>query len=508
MKKRSSNLPNSLKRIIKTSFIVLIGLILSKLIFYGYRIIIAKYYGPEAYGLFSLALMISGFFIALSSIGLIDGILRYVSLYRGKDEEDKINYLFKFSLKVLLVSSTISSILLFLLSNFISITIFHNPDLVIYLQIFSVTIFLSVLSNLFLAVIRAFEQVGLYSFIQNILSNFLKLILLILLVFIGFKSNAISVSYLLGTVGVLIVSYLVCKYSLPQIFLRKELSKSDQKKIVSRLFTYSWPIVFLAIAGSLLYWIDSFAIGYFHSAKEVGFYNAAVPIAALFDMALVIFIQLFFPLILKEYSKKNIKLIRELSKQVGKWVFMINFPFLLLVLFFPGVIINLLFGQEYLVAENALRLLSIGAFVYSISSISNNLLLMLGKSKLILTDIVIFALINLILNFILVPIYGMNGAAFATAICYSLLGIVFIIQSRNYISIVPLRRKMINITLSSLIPLALLFYLRSIIPINLYSMIFISGVFVLTYLIALIIGKGLDKNDLMILGSIKNKLLH
>ena len=65
---------------------------------------------------------------------------------------------------------------------------------------------------------------------------------------------------------------------------------------------------------------------------------------------------------------------------------------------------------------------------------------------------------------------------------------------------------LLNIVISSIIPLALLFYLRSIMEINIYSMIFISGIFVLTYLIALIMGKGLDKNDLMILKSIKNKL--
>ncbi len=64
----SSEINTGLKMLAKSSMIVLIGIFLSKLFTYIYRIVIARYFGPEVYGVFSLALIILGFFIAFSSL--------------------------------------------------------------------------------------------------------------------------------------------------------------------------------------------------------------------------------------------------------------------------------------------------------------------------------------------------------------------------------------------------------------------------------------------------------
>mgnify|MGYP001579724774 FL=1 len=183
-----------LKLIAKTSLVVLIALFLSKLFTYIFRIIVARYYGPEEYGLFSLGLMIVGFFVAVSSLGLVDGILRYVSIYRGSGDKDRIFYIFKFSLLTLIISSLISGLILFLTAKIISINIFHNENLIIYLKSFSVLIPITILANLFLSIIRAYENIKWYSFIQNILQNLSKVVLLAVLIFLGLKTNAIIFS--------------------------------------------------------------------------------------------------------------------------------------------------------------------------------------------------------------------------------------------------------------------------------------------------------------------------
>src|SRR3972149_8037459 len=96
-------LDKSLNLLVKTSFIVFIGLALSKILGYTYRIIIARYFGPEVYGLFSLALMVSGWFIAISTLGLSEGLLRFIPIYRGRKERNKISYLFRFSIIILTI---------------------------------------------------------------------------------------------------------------------------------------------------------------------------------------------------------------------------------------------------------------------------------------------------------------------------------------------------------------------------------------------------------------------
>ena len=64
----------NLNLIAKSSIFVFGAIIISKIFTYLYRIVIARYYGPEVYGLFSLGIMIFGFFVAFASLGFSEGM--------------------------------------------------------------------------------------------------------------------------------------------------------------------------------------------------------------------------------------------------------------------------------------------------------------------------------------------------------------------------------------------------------------------------------------------------
>jgi len=69
----------------------------------------------------------------------------------------------------------------------------------------------------------------------------------------------------------------------------------------------------------------------------------------------------------------------------------------------------LIFGSSYLMAENALRILVFGFLISSIFNVSQHLMQMIGKSKLLLVDTMFLTIVNIILNFFLIPKYGLNG---------------------------------------------------------------------------------------------------
>lgn len=507
MENKNSSVDKSLKLLAKTSIIVFIGLIISKIFLYLYRITIARYLGPEVYGLFSLTFMISQWFMAVFSFGLLEGLFRYIAFYRGKNEIDKAAYIYKKSSKILLVSSLIAGVFLFALSDFISIKIFNDANLIIFLRMFSLLIPVWVFSNIFVNIIRAFEKINIYSFFVNILQNVVKVLAIIILIIIGFKTDSVIYSFILGILVTLIFPYIYCRIKLPAIFQKYNLEKEEKARVTKDLVSYSWPIMFLGIITIIFYWVDSFIIGYFKGVTEVGFYNSAVPIALLLGLAPELFMQLFFPMVTKEYSRKKIDIIKELSKQTGKWIFIINLPAFILIMLFPGAIINLLFGPEYLVAENALRYLAISSFFSSIFIISNNLISVIGKSKIILVDMMVTLIINTIFCIFLVPIYGMDGAAISTMMSMIALNLLFFFQARHYTSIIPLRRKMIGIAIIGVIAAVMLFIIKQFVKINLLTLVLLCTFFVLTYFLLIFVTGMLDKNDLMIIRAIKKKII-
>tara|TARA_Y100000310_G_C20677433_1_gene813902 strand:- start:1147 stop:2751 length:1605 start_codon:yes stop_codon:yes gene_type:complete len=510
-----NQLNKSLKLIVKTSFIVLIGLIISKLLTYSYRIIIARYFGPEIYGLFFLALSIVPIFITLASFGFTDGLVRFISSLRAKNKINEIRYLFKKTAKFYFISGIISSIVLIALSDFISIYIFNEPNLSIFLKIMGFGVLVVMFLSMLLATIRAFEKIGWHSFIFNIFQNVVRIGLLIVLILMGFSSgaNVVVWSYVIGSILTLLLAYLVCRYKINKIF--GTYKKKNYSKISKKFFQYSWPITFYGIISIIFHSIDTLSLGYYKSSIEVGFYNAAVPIALLIGFIPELFMQLFFPLINREHSNKHFGLIKQLSKQINKWIFMIIFPVFILIFLFPGVALNLLFGSQYLIAQTALRFLLIGSFISALFIVSSNLISMLGKSKLIMFNISSAAILNLILNSILVPIpvlfsldnsKGLIGASLATLLSIVFLNILFAIQTKKYLSFLPLKKKMITIILVSIIPISILFYLRSIITISVFSGIVIVFLFILLYTFLIFISHSLDKKDLMIIRAVIKKL--
>lgn len=503
--KDDKEIKSSLKLLFRSSIIVFIGVGLSKIFSYLYRIIIAREFGSEAFGFFSLALVVTGLFGALFSFGLNEGMLRYVSLYLGKKKLKKARYLFSFGLKTLFASGLIASIILFLSAKIISTLVFHNENLTIFLQIFSIAMFLGFITGPYLTALRALEFIGWHSFIFNILQNLLKFFALMLFIFLGLDQSSIAWSYLFGILIMFLASYYVCNRKASILLKREELKINEKKEIRKEVFSYSWPFVALSISAYFATWIDSIMVGFYKTVSDVGVYNVGVTLAGLFFVAPQLFIQLFFPLIVREFAKKKYDVVKELSKQVSKWIFILNVPLLAIVLFFPGVIINLLFGPEYLGAANSLRMLSIGLFFLQQAAISRELLNSAGKSTFILINFIIISILNALLNFFLVPKYGIGGAAFSTMLSYFVLGGLYLAQAKKEVGIIPLRKKMLNVGISVLISAGLFFIIQEYVKKSLIGII-LSGIsFILIYILLMFITRSFDRNDNMIIETIKKK---
>lgn len=502
--KTQTKIDSDLKLLAKSSFIVFITILLSKIIIYLYRILIARYYGASIYGLFVLSVMLVGWFRIFSSFGLREGILRYASLFRGKNEEEKIKYIFRISFFISILTSILASILLFYFSDFIAVKVFSTPNLTLFLKIFSLTLPFTVLSGIFLPIIRAFEKIGWFSFITNILGNFVQLLALLLLIFLGLNSTAVPISYLIGIISVFIVSYFISKIILSKISHTKENIKDE--KVFTKLFSYSWPFIFSGVISFIFYWVDSFMLGVFKTAEQVGIYNAAVPIAMLLLFPLNLFVHLFFPIVAKEYSKGNLEIVKQLSQQVGKWIFMITLPFFIIFIIFPGELISLFFGKDYISAGTALRFLSIGVLFSAIFGISLELLSIKGKSKLILFNTSFALIINLFLNYLLVPPYGITGASIATMISLIFLNVLFFFQAYKSFSIIPFRRKNLRIFLILIFSTSILLIIKMSFKINLISFLFYGFFFMALYTLLILTTNCLDKNDWNILKSILQKV--
>jgi O-antigen/teichoic acid export membrane protein len=364
--------------------------------------------------------------------------------------------------------------------------------------------------------LRGYENISAYSFVFNICQNFAKLVFIGLFIFVGIGSASVPWSYTLGLLTLLVLSYTYSKRYFEKLTSKKDnLDAIEQKNVRTEFLNYSIPLLFFGIISTLFYWIDSAMLGYFKSSIEVGLYNAATPIAMLLFITYELFSQLFFPMINKEYGKKKFNKIKELSKQVSKWVFMINLPALIILFFFPEIIIKIIFGSDYIGASHALQILVVGTFISSIFSISNSLVSMTGKSKIVLINIFVATILNVVLNYFLIPTEsifginnadGINGAALATTISLIVLNCLFLIQTWRLVKILPLRRKMFQIFIAGILLAGAMIYLKYKYVFNIWSAMGTAIALVILYFVLIIIIGALDRNDKHIIGSLFNNI--
>jgi O-antigen/teichoic acid export membrane protein len=408
-------------------------------------------------------------------------------------------------LSFLSIMGVIGGIVLFVLSDLI-VRFFQMPSLSIYLRWFSILIPLTIISSTFLSFLRAHEKIGWYSFMMNVVQTVSKFILLVILIYWGIKEESVIFSTLLGVAIMLLGSYFAVKWSLPHIFS----TSSPQPKILYKVFSYSWPLLILGVIALVNFWADSFALGYYYTATEVGLYNAAVPLALLLLLVPDLFMQLFFPMITREFAKKRFATIKELGKQITKWIVILNMPLFLILFIFPGTFLNLLFDSRYLAAETALRFLALASLLSSLTIVPTILISMLGKSRLVLANTIITLILNIILNACLVPQFGMTGAAIATLIANIFLYGLALFQVNRLLQFIPLRRKIFNILGVSFILMILLylgkellsrFVTLDIVVLGAMGFIFLTSYSLLIYFCCL------DDHDNSILTMFKEKVM-
>jgi len=413
----------------KGAYIFFLGIFISKLLNYGFRIIIARWLSPSEYGLFSLGLAVLSLAMVISSLGFPTGIERFVGI--SKENKEKVKAILKFSIYIGLFLSIISGILTFVYADEISSIFFKNPDLTLILQIFAFAIPLYVISELASSLFIGLEDPKYRLITQDIIGNVSKIVLAVILLAAGLGLKGITIAYVLSIAISMFLMLFLLKGAgyLDSIKLRRH------KELLKTYFSFSWPLLSASILFTLMTWTDSLMIGYYMAEDQVGIYNAAVPIASLLLIVLTGFKGLVLPPTSRLFSKGKLDKIKEVYIKTTDWITLFAVPLLLLILFYSNEILYTLFGPAYMGAKLSLQILSLGFFVAVITGPTAQAVSMTGKSKTILIIRVISALTNIIANIILIPSYGIIGAAIATSsaiIVYNLLTATFVIRKLHF----------------------------------------------------------------------------
>lgn len=378
--------------------------LLSALIGYIFTIYVSNKYGTDVYGLIALGLSMFMILSVLGRLGLETNIVKFFS----QDKNDLESGIFFKSILISFFVSCIISYLLYFFSDDIVYKLYKEPkpELLDYLPWILAAIPFWNIAVICASLLRAKKLNNAFAFITNI-SRFLLAFILIILITLYFGDNSvyIVIGHFFGVVITAIISFTLAYRRISQVKIKSE------TKSVSFL-RESFPMLLSSSMLILLGLTDTQVMGIYESNSNIGIYNVSIKIATLTSFSLQAINSILAPKIAKSYAEGNTEY-KGLIKFSTKLNFLISASVGLGIVLFRNFLLGL-FGEGFLAGEIILLIFCGGQIINSFAGSVGVILQMIGKQKVYQNFVVGALILNLILTFILTPVYGGIGAACAT----------------------------------------------------------------------------------------------
>lgn len=499
-----NNVNSSLHKVAKGSAIIYMGSLLSALLIFAGRLIIIHFWSKSDYGIFSLAFVVLTIISFTATLGMNTGAIRSIAYNRGKKDYKKIPELISSSVLISIIASIIFGALLFFLSEFMANNIFNDAALITPFKVFGIGVPFLTLIDILVSLFRGFNQVKPTVYFQYILINLLFPIFLIVVIFFDQSVVNIYHSYLASSivVSILLLIYVYKTTTPSELFSVKSALGSTARKLVS----FSLPLLGSSMFFMLVIWTDTLLLGVFRSSSEVGLYNAASPLAQFISFPLVSIGLIYMPVLSELYARGKLDEIRRNFSILTKWLSLTIFPLFLVLFIFADTIVTFLFGSEYILSANALRILSLGYMIHNLSGQSTATLIGIGENRFILYTSAFVAVLNIFLNIILIPPFGIEGAAIASAIALFTTNLIKCIKIYTKIGASPMSR---NLVLPSIISIAIILVvyilLENILTVNFLIVILFFIFYYVVFAGIVLLTRSLDKEDFDLLILIEQK---
>lgn len=394
---------SELSALLSSAALVMVGGIVASAAKLGERVVVGRLLSPETYGEVSIGIALFTFATTFALAGCTQGVSRFVPRY--DDAEDRRG-VWVSGLAVTLSLALAFAAAMFLSAEFLAEQLFEAEVAVTYVRLLAVALPFVVGFRVAIAGVRGHENTVYYTAAHDLLDPLLRIGLIAALIVAGMGIVAAGVAYLLAAV----VTFVVGHYLLSRLQPLRGPFRTHTRELVR----FSAPLVVSTVVGVLLTRTDTLMLGYFRSSYEVGLYDAAYPLAGGLLVVLTAFGFLYLPMASRLDSEGERDEVDSIYATTTKWVYVVTFPAFVLLVVFPADAIRLVFGPEYTAAGQVLPILAVGFFVSAAAGRDRETLSAVGATTWIAVGNVAGLAMNVALNLLLIPRYGIVGASAAS----------------------------------------------------------------------------------------------
>jgi O-antigen/teichoic acid export membrane protein len=466
-----------------------------------FSFVVARLVGAEVYGVYTIAFGILAIARVIGTLGLKSGITRYTAIFRSEDRLDKVKGTLLGALRLNVAASVPLAAVLMVASTFIGERIYDAPAMASVLRLMLISLPLWTVTECLEGYVQGFKVMRYGIFAKNVLQPITELAAAIVVILVlGWGANGLAAGH---TVSVLVA--LVFMYVLSRRFLAS-IKGAELTDTTGEIVRFSSPLLVLGLLQLVGAKANPLILGALSNSQDAGIYSVALQAASLGVIFRQAFGQILGPIASEVHHRRDLKQLGWLYSRATRWTITLSLPVFLILAVHSELVLGI-FGKEFLSGSQALIVLAIAQTLNVATGSSGLILTMCGKPGMSMLNQLASLVLNLVLNFLLIPRYGLLGAAIANAAATILVNLARVLEVYWFLGVQPYRRELIKPLVAGAVSLLVLQIPRALVGDHTSAIGFVldSLAFGVAYLASLYV-MGLEEDDVHVVHTLVRRL--
>lgn len=381
-------------------------------------VLLARWLEPNEYGLLFLAFSVLGILKYLSKLGIGKSTARYVSEYK-EAEPGQVPHIVRTGFLFNTGTIVVVAVGFALVYDRVALAL-GEPDLSPYLALGILYLVVGTLETFARKVLQGYEAIESAATIK-VVGNGGKLCFVVGLVTLGYGGLGAMGGYVLGyglatAVGLFLIGI--------RIYRRHDPAPTIEPGLRRRIAEYTIPLTATSTANTLEKRVDTVLVGFFLTPVAVGYYTIAKQVVQFLETPASALGFAISPSYSAAKARGDIEQAARLYEMALVNSLLLYVPIAAGLVLVADPLVPLVFGGEYLGAVTVVQVMALYAVVMSVTDITSNGLDFLGRARIRAIVKIATAVPNLLLNVLLIPTIGVEGAAIATVVTSSVYTLV------------------------------------------------------------------------------------
>jgi len=466
--------------------------------------LVTRLVSPSTYGQFTLGLTIVLLLRGLSGLGLNRSVDYFIP--RNMGDPETIRTIILYALGITVVATTATVAVLAVAAPVVAAEL-GEPVLRTAIPALAVALPLWGVLNVVVGVFRGIKSLQYLVVSKSIVFPITKILATAGFVVAGLELFGLIGGYLVALVFAIVVALGLLWLVADDLFEETTEAEDDDEGgefSLRSMVSYSLPLAVAGLIYAVVFQLDYLVIGFFGTAPDVAVYRVAYLLTATLAVVVGPLGQAYKPAVAERSSDRTS--LSELYRLTTRWMVMLILPPWLTLVLAPETYVRVLFTTDFAVAGTVLIVLTLGFLTNALGGPEAMMLEGLGYSRVTMANAVVLIVLNLVLDVLLIPRFGVLGAAIATSTALTIRVVAGVGEIYLFRGVHPYGRWLLEVGVAA-VPAAVAGAIATrLLPDGVIVAVALPPIVVVSYAGALVLGGVFNEDDHSVAGRVDDVL--